>query len=83
MITAEARRARAAALRELDHHWGGAYDLAVTRAGWVARRLDDGRALCAGDPERLRALIITDYSAHPVPRDVRDRPGSAPGPDRD
>jgi len=33
--TAEARKARAAALNDLDWHWGGAYDLAVTRAGWL------------------------------------------------
>ena len=39
--TAEVRKARQAALNDLDWHWGGAYDLAVTRAGWVAKRLDN------------------------------------------
>lgn len=29
-----------AALRDLDHHWGEAYDIALTPADWVAKRLD-------------------------------------------
>ena len=69
--TAEARKARAAALNDLDWHWGEAYDLAVTRAGWVAKRLDNNRALVAGSPEELRALILADYTAEPVARDHR------------
>jgi hypothetical protein len=58
------------ALRELDFHWGEAYDLAVTRAGWVAKRLDNGRPLVAGSPGELRDLIIRDYTAQPVPRNL-------------
>ena len=33
MATAEVRKARQAALNDLDWHWGESYDLAVTRAG--------------------------------------------------
>ena len=73
MTVADARRARDEALRDLDYHWGEAYDIAVTRIGWLAQRLDDGRGLRAGSPGELRALIIADYTARPVPRDVRDR----------
>jgi hypothetical protein len=65
--TTEARKARAAALNDLDWHWGGAYDLAVTRAGWVAKRLDNNRALVAGSPEELRALILADYTTAQMP----------------
>lgn len=53
----------------LDYHWGEAYDLAVTRSGWVAKRLDNNRALVASSPEELRELIIEDYAAEPVSRD--------------
>ena len=67
--TAEVRKARQAALNDLDWHWGESYDLAVTRAGWVATRLDNNRALVAGSPEELRALILADYAAGPVARD--------------
>ena len=69
--TAEVRKARQAALNDLDWHWGESYDLAVTRAGWVAKRLDNNRALVAGSPEELRALILADYTAEPVARDRR------------
>ena len=70
MTTAEAetRKAREAALNDLDWNWGEAYDLAVTAAGWVAMRLDTGRFLLASSPGELRALIVADYAAVPVPR---------------
>jgi hypothetical protein len=58
------------ALHDLDHHWGEAYDIAVTRAGWVAKRLDNGRALVASGPDGLRQQIWADYGAEPVPRDL-------------
>jgi hypothetical protein len=61
--TMAARRARAAALNDLDRRWGEAYDLAVTRAGWIAKRLGNGRALVAGSPAELRALITADDDA--------------------
>jgi hypothetical protein len=64
---AELRKARVAALDDLDFHWGESYDLAVTRAGWVAKRLDNGRALVAGSPAELGELITADYTAQPVP----------------
>ena len=41
---------RQAALDWLDGCWGEDYDLAVTAAGWVAKRLDNGRALVADNP---------------------------------
>jgi hypothetical protein len=56
-------------LNLLDYHWGEVYDLAVTRAGWVAKRLDNNRALVADGPEGLRELIIEDYAAEPVSRE--------------
>ena len=65
---AEMRKAREAALNDLDRDWGQAYDLAVTAAGWVAMRLDTGRFLVATSPGVLRALIVADYAAVPVPR---------------
>jgi hypothetical protein len=59
-------KADQAALHDLDHHWGEAYDLALTRVGWVAKRLDNGRALVASGPEELRELIIADYAVMAV-----------------
>jgi hypothetical protein len=69
-----AAAARNAALADLDFHWGGAYDVAAGAGGWMARRRDDGRPLVAGSPDELRALILADYSARPVPRDLRPDP---------
>lgn len=63
-------KADQAALRDLDHHWGEAYDIALTRAGWVAKRLDNGRALVASAPDGLRDLITADYCARAVARDL-------------
>ena len=61
---------RAAALDDLSQRWGEAYDIAVTRAGWVAKRLDNGRALVAATPAELHTMIQADYEAEPVPRDL-------------
>jgi hypothetical protein len=58
------------ALDELGWYWGEVYDLAITRSGWVAKRLDNGRALVAGGPNELRELIIADYAAEPVSREA-------------
>jgi hypothetical protein len=66
---AELRTARNAALNDLDFRWGEVCDLAVTRAGWVAKRLDNGRALVADSPEELLELIRADYEAEPVSRE--------------
>jgi hypothetical protein len=71
MTAAELNKARVAALNDLDFRWGELYDLAVTRAGWVAKRLDNGRALVAGSPAELGELITEDYTAQPVPGDRR------------
>ena len=57
-----------AALHDLDQHWGEAYSIAVTSSGWVAKRLDNGRALVASGPGGLRELIVADSTAEPVPR---------------
>jgi hypothetical protein len=51
---------RQAELDKLDQLWGEDYDLAVTAAGWVAKRLDNGRALVAANPGKLHALIAAD-----------------------
>jgi hypothetical protein len=63
-MTMQTRRA----LDDLSWNWGEAYDLAVTRSGWVAKRLDNNRALVACGPGKLRELIIADYTAEPVSR---------------
>ena len=49
-------------LNWLDSQWGEDYDLAVTAAGWVAKRLDNGNALVADTPGKLQALIASDQS---------------------
>ena len=74
MTTMAAQRARAAALNDLDGRWGETYDLAVTGDGWVAKRLDNGRSLVAASPAELRALIVADYAATPVPRHLPGDP---------
>jgi len=58
------------ALGWLQWDWGSAY--AITRAAdrWVARRSDTGRLLHAASPEDLQRLLIEDYRADPVPREV-------------
>ena len=51
---------RQAGLNWLDVQWGEMYDLAVTAAGWVAKRLDNGNALVADGPGKLHLLIAMD-----------------------
>jgi hypothetical protein len=63
---------RQAELDELDEHWGEDYDLAVTPAGWVAKRLDNGRALVAANPGKLHMLIAADSGASPVADDFSE-----------
>lgn len=58
------------ALGALQFHWGSAYAIAGAAGCWVARRRDNGRLLYAGSPGRLRELMISDYQARPVPREV-------------
>jgi hypothetical protein len=63
-------------LPELQEHWSGAYRIAHPRPDrWTAARRDDGTVLVAGTPDQLRQLILTDYFARPVPRDL---PGGPP-----
>jgi hypothetical protein len=57
---------RHAALNRLDSRWGEDYDLAVTTSGWVAKRLDNGRALVADSSGKLHTLIAADHEAEPV-----------------
>ena len=58
---------RQAALNRLDRCWGEDYDLAVTAAGWVAKRLDNGRALVAANPGKLHMLIAADAGVSLIP----------------
>jgi hypothetical protein len=64
-------RPAAAALEELEFHWGSAYDVAIVDGMWTARR-KDGRGGTLVDllPEGLRLRIQADYAAMPVPRDL-------------
>jgi hypothetical protein len=57
-------------LCDLRWHWGGAYVISGTIGRWRAERRDNRRVLTAEGPEMLRALIIADYRAKPVPRDL-------------
>ncbi len=63
---------RQAELDELDGQWGQDYDLAVTAAGWVAKRLDNGRALVAANPGKLHMLIAADSEASPLRADFSE-----------
>jgi hypothetical protein len=55
-----------AGLNWLDAQWGEEYDLAVTTAGWVAKRLDNGNALVADSPGKLQTLIASDHGKERV-----------------
>jgi hypothetical protein len=65
-MTATAVADRQAGLNWLDSQWGEDYDLAVTTAGWVAKRLDNGNALVADSPGKLHTLIAADQGVAPV-----------------
>lgn len=67
MTAAEARKARDEALDDLDSQWGAVYDIAVTRDGWVAKRLGDGQALTASSPDELRERMAAADSRLPPP----------------
>ena len=64
-------------LDELDQLWGEDYDLAVTAAGWVAKRLDNGRALVAANPGKLHTLIAADNGFLQVSDDCGEPAGTA------
>jgi hypothetical protein len=59
---------RDAALADLKHHWGTAYEISEGSGVWRAVRKDNQRVLLAGDPGELRDLIREDYAADPVRR---------------
>ncbi len=59
------------ALAELEFHWGSAYQLAVIDGVYTAQRKDGkGGTLTDPLPEGLRLLILANYAAMPVPRDL-------------
>lgn len=57
-------------LEALRWNWGEAYEITGAAGQWAAQHRDNGRMLVAGGPDGLRELIIEDYAAQPVPRDV-------------
>ena len=66
-----------APLDALRWHWGGAYLISFFEPDvWAAQRRDNRQTLRADNPEDLRDLIVADYNANPVSRQV------APGADR-
>ena len=68
-----------APLGDLRHHWGSAYLIHyLQQAGkWVAQRRDSRATMSADTAAGLRALIVADYDARPVPREAA--PGGEPG----
>ena len=56
-------------LWELRWHWGGAYTIEWMYHRFRAYRRDTGLPLVAESADELHHLIITDYSAKPVPRE--------------
>jgi len=54
-------------LADLCWHWGDAYEINWSGAFRGVRR-DNGLALVAASADGLRALIRSDYSRRPVPR---------------
>ena len=61
-------------LGSLRWHWGTAYEISGIIGVWRAERRDNGRALTADDPEKLRRAIIADYTAKPVRREDSPSP---------
>jgi len=58
-------------LENLRWNWGEAY--VIDHFGdyrWMAQRRDKRATLRADSPEELRNLIIADYTARPVPRQI-------------
>ena len=58
------------ALADLQWNWGSAYLITGMSGHWLAQRRDNGRTLKASGPDALRELMIEDYRARPVPRDI-------------
>ncbi len=58
-------------LDELRWHWGDAYLISFFEPdNWVAQRRDNFETLRADGPVELRDLIVADYNAHPVSRQI-------------
>ena len=57
-------------LEKLRWNWGEAYRIDHYGLVWLAQRRDDRATLRADSPEGLRDLIIADYTARPVPRQI-------------
>ena len=69
--SSQVQPADAGALAELEFHWGSAYHLAVIDGVYTAQRRDGkGGTLTDPFPEGMRLLILADYAAMPVPRDL-------------
>jgi hypothetical protein len=67
-----------AALDALQWHWGTAYHIGVDDGEWWYRRRDGkGATETATTPDDLRTMIITDYTAWPVPREYHTTPDEA------
>jgi hypothetical protein len=63
-------------LDSLRWNWGDAYLISFFEPEhWMAQRRDNRATLRAATPFGLRDLIIADYTARPVPRDL-DRPAT-------
>jgi hypothetical protein len=70
-VPGQVRPVDADALAELEFHWGSAYHLAILDGICTARRRDGkGGTLTSPVPEGLRLLIVADYAAMPVPRNL-------------
>ena len=57
-------------LGRLQWTWGSAYAITGEADRWVARRADNGKLIAGGSPGDLQRLLIADYEAEPVPREV-------------
>lgn len=56
-------------LEVLRWHWGEEYEISEALGVWRAVRRDNQVTLVATSADELRALIMADYAADPVPRD--------------
>ena len=59
-----------AALADLRHHWGEAYEISCRLGQYRAVRRDDSSVVRADSAGGLLAAIREDYAARPVPRDA-------------
>jgi hypothetical protein len=60
-----------ASLDDLRWHFGEAYPIELLDGRYVAQRRDSHATMSAGSPDQLLGPIRADYTAHPVPRDLR------------